>query len=75
MNPVWIIEKKRDNGELSDEEIAFFVDGFAKESIPDYQMASLAMAIFLNGMTSRETAALTREMLNSGATFTGPDGS
>ncbi|MEQ8210697.1 MAG: thymidine phosphorylase [Lacipirellulaceae bacterium] len=75
MNPVWIIEKKRDNGELSDEEIAFFVDGFAKESIPDYQMASLAMAIFLNGMTSRETAALTREMLNSGATFTWPDGS
>ena len=74
MNPVWIIEKKRDKGELSDEEIAFFVDGFAKESIPDYQMASLAMAIYLNGMTSQETAALTREMLNSGATFSWPAG-
>ncbi|QDS98677.1 thymidine phosphorylase [Adhaeretor mobilis] len=69
MNPVWIIEKKRDKGHLSQEEIAYFIAGFADETIPDYQMASLAMAIYLNGMTTEETANLTQEMLASGATF------
>jgi len=66
MNPVVTIAKKRDGHELSRAEIAEFIGGFAQERIPDYQMAALAMAIFLRGMTTAETAALTDEMLASG---------
>lgn len=66
MNPVVTIAKKRDGGELSRAEIAEFIGGFATERIPDYQMAALAMAIYLRGMTTAETAALTDEMLGSG---------
>jgi len=62
----WIIEKKRDGNELSDEEIRFLIKGFTEGSIPDYQMASFAMAVYFEGMTSRETVALTLEMMNSG---------
>ena len=68
MLPQWIIEKKRDGKELSDEEIAFFIQGFTDGAIPDYQMSALAMAICLQGMTPRETAALTLEMMLSGET-------
>src|SRR6187551_1609295 len=66
MNPVVTIAKKRDGSELSRAEIAEFIGGFAAERIPDYQMAALAMAIYLRGMTTAETAALTDEMLASG---------
>ena len=66
MNPVVTIAKKRDGHELSRAEIAEFIGGFATEKIPDYQMAALAMAIYLRGMTTAETAALTDEMLGSG---------
>ncbi len=61
-----IIEKKRDGGELSAEEIAFAVNGFTDGSIPESQMASLAMAIYFRGMTDRECADLTGEMAKSG---------
>ncbi len=67
MNPVWIIAKKRDGEELSDAEIGDFVAGYAADSIPDYQMSALAMAIYLQGMTAGETASLTEHMLASGA--------
>lgn len=73
MNPVWIIQKKRDGGELSRDEIATFIAGFARDEIPDYQMAALAMAIYLNGMTPAEIAGLTDEMLASGIVFQWPD--
>ena len=66
MLPQWIIEKKRDGGELSDEEIHFLIRGFTEGSIPDYQMAAFAMAVYFKGMTPRETASLTLEMMNSG---------
>jgi pyrimidine-nucleoside phosphorylase len=66
MLPQWIIEKKRDGGELSEQEIAFLIKGFTEGSIPDYQMAAFAMAVYFKGMTPRETAALTFEMMNSG---------
>ena len=72
MIPAEIIEAKRDGGILSDAQIEFFVQGFAQERIPDYQMSALAMAIFLNGMTTEETASLTNQMLNSGTKLAWP---
>jgi len=66
MNIIEIIEKKRDGQLLSAEEIKYFVDDYVAGKIPDYQMAALLMAIYLNGMTFEESAWLTRAMLNSG---------
>ena len=67
MRPQEIIERKRDGHSLSDEEIACFVDGVTSGAWADYQTSALLMAIFLNGLTKRETTALTRAMLESGA--------
>lgn len=61
-----IIQHKRDNKELSGEEIQFFVEEYTAGNIPDYQAAALAMTIFFNGMTPEETAALTLAMAHSG---------
>ncbi len=69
MMPQWIIEKKRDGHPLSDDEIGFFIRGYAGGAIPDYQMAALAMAITLKGLSPGETVALTRSMLASGTTL------
>ena len=69
MNPVWIIAKKRDGEALSDDEIGDFVAEYSTGSIPDYQMSALAMAIYLRGMTTDETASLTEHMLASGTRF------
>ncbi len=66
MKAVDIIIKKRDKGELTKAEIDFFVEGFTKGSITDYQAAAWAMAILLNGMTDRETTDLTMAMVHSG---------
>jgi len=66
MRFVEIIEKKRDGEELNTEEIRFFVEGFTSGDIPDYQAAAWAMAVLLNGMTSRETTDLTMAMAHSG---------
>ncbi|SHE41351.1 pyrimidine-nucleoside phosphorylase [Caloramator proteoclasticus] len=64
-----IILKKRNGEELTKEEIDFFVDGYTKGEIPDYQVSALLMAIFFNKMTKRETADLTMAMVNSGETI------
>ena len=72
MLPASLIAAKRDHRELSDEEIAFFIQNFATGSIPDYQMSAMAMAIYLNGMTPREIATLTSEMLRSGTQLAWP---
>ncbi len=64
-----MIEKKRDGGALSADEIRAFVAGYTAGTIPDYQMAALAMAIFFRGMTPDETAALTDAMMRSGDTL------
>ncbi len=72
MLPASLIAAKRDRQELSDAEIAYFIQGFAEGSIPDYQMSAMAMAIYLNGMTPREVATLTSEMLRSGTQLTWP---
>ncbi|OPZ92828.1 MAG: Pyrimidine-nucleoside phosphorylase [Firmicutes bacterium ADurb.Bin419] len=61
-----VIEKKRDGKELTVEEISFFIKNYCSGQIPDYQASALLMAIFLNGMSERETADLTEIMANSG---------
>jgi thymidine phosphorylase len=61
-----IIRTKRDGGVLSEEQIRFFVDGLADESLPAEQVSALAMAIFLNSMDAEEAATLTLAMANSG---------
>ena len=66
MRAVDIIIKKRQKKELTGEEIKFFVDGFTRGEIPDYQVSAWAMAVLLNGMTSRETTDLTLAMAHSG---------
>jgi len=66
MRAVDIIIKKRDKKELTSREIEFFVQGFTRGNIPDYQVASFAMAVLLNGMTPLETADLTLAMARSG---------
>ena len=61
-----IIRKKRDGGKLSKEEIDFFINGYVKGEIPDYQVSALMMAIFYKGMDDEETGQLTQAMLHSG---------
>jgi len=66
MNPVSIIIKKRDGEQLSREEIRYFIDGYTKGDIPDYQAAAWLMAIYLRGMSQVETTELTMAMAESG---------
>ena len=66
MKAVDIIIKKRDGLELSREEIEFFIQGYTRGEIPDYQAAAWAMAVLLRGMTRRETVDLTMSMARSG---------
>lgn len=66
MRAVDVIIRKRDKQELSKEEIEFFIQGFTRGEIPDYQAAAWAMAVLLNGMTPRETTDLTLAMAFSG---------
>jgi pyrimidine-nucleoside phosphorylase len=64
-----VIAKKRDGGELSKQEIAFFIQAYTADRIPDYQAAAWLMACFLQGMTDRETHDLTMAMVHSGQTL------
>lgn len=75
MNPTFLIAKKRDARELTDGEIADLVKGFVVGDVADYQMAAFAMAVCCRGMTTDETASLTRHMLNSGVTLDWPGSS
>ena len=58
--------QKRENKELTKQEIEYFVKGYVEGDVADYQAAALVMAIFLNGMTKQETTDLTIAMANSG---------
>ncbi len=66
MRAVDIIIKKRNGEELSQEEIEFFIQGFTRGDILDYQVSAWAMAVLLQGMTTRETADLTQAIAASG---------
>lgn len=72
MQPASLIAVKRDGLELSDPQIESFISGVASGRIPDYQAAAMLMAIFLQGMSPRETAALTQAMLCSGTRLKWP---
>ena len=61
-----LIRRKRDGGELAEDEIAFLVGGITDGSVSDAQVGALAMAIVLRGMSSAERVALTGEMTRSG---------
>jgi len=66
LNPVMLIEKKRDGHELDAAELEPFIRGIAEGSVEDYQAAAFLMATYFQGMTPAETVALTRAMLESG---------
>ncbi|MCB1063202.1 MAG: thymidine phosphorylase [Verrucomicrobiae bacterium] len=67
-----LIEKKREGGILTDDEIRAAIAAFTSGDLPDYQMSALAMAIYFRGMSPEETASLTRAMLESGEVFRYP---
>lgn len=69
MRTVDLIEKKRDGGELSTEEITYLINGYVSGAIQDYQIAALAMAIYYQGMSIREIHDLTTEMVISGEQY------
>jgi len=66
MRAVDIITKKRDGEELNREEIDFFIQGYSRGDIPDYQASAFAMAVFFRGMTPQETTDLTLAIVSSG---------
>ncbi len=68
MRAVDIIAKKRDGLALSADEIEFFIQGYTRGTIPDYQAAAWAMAVLWRGMTPQETTDLTMAMVRSGET-------
>lgn len=66
MRIVDIIEKKRDNIELSKEEIDFFLNGVQNKDVPDYQLSAFLMAVYFNGMSNKELVEFTLKMRDSG---------
>ena len=69
MNIIQIIDKKSKGKVLTRKEIEYFINGYVSESISDYQMSSLLMAICINGMSDREISDMTEAMLKSGDTI------
>ena len=69
IRPAELIQRKRDGGELSDEELVELVLGYARGEIPDYQLAAFCMAVYFRGLNGRETYALTDAMVQSGETI------
>lgn len=66
MVPQWLIERKRDGEALTPEELRALVAAYADDTLPDYQMAAFAMAVFFQGMTFEEVTVLTDAMMRSG---------
>ena len=68
IRPAELIERKRDGGQLSAEEWNELMLGYARDDVPDYQLAALAMAVFFRGLTPEETYDLTNAMIATGDT-------
>jgi pyrimidine-nucleoside phosphorylase len=68
IRPAELIQRKRDGGELADKEIADLVLAYARDEVPDYQMAAFCMAVYFRGLTAAETYALTDAFIESGET-------
>jgi pyrimidine-nucleoside phosphorylase len=68
IRPAELVERKRDGGELSADELNELMLGYSRDEVPDYQMAALCMAIFFRGLNSAETYALTQAMIATGET-------
>ncbi len=69
IRPAELIQRKRDGGELEPDELAELVLGYARDEVPDYQMAAFCMAVFFRGLSPAETFALTDAMVRSGDTL------
>jgi pyrimidine-nucleoside phosphorylase len=69
IRPVELIERKRDGGELTAAELDELMLGYARDEIPDYQLAAFCMAVFFRGLTSTETHALTEALIKTGETI------
>ena len=69
IRPADLIERKRNGEELSADELADLVLAYARDEVPDYQMAALCMAVYFKGLTASETFALTDAMIRSGETL------
>ena len=69
MRAVDIIQKKRDGLELTSQEIRWLIEGYVDGTVPDYQMAAFAMAVYFKGMTTREISDLTMTMVGTGEQF------
>jgi pyrimidine-nucleoside phosphorylase len=68
IRPAELIERKRDGGELTADELNALMLAYARDEVPDYQLAALCMAIFFRGLSSAETYALTEAMIATGDT-------
>ena len=69
IHPAELIQRKRDGGELSAEELRELVLGYASGDVPDYQMSAFCMAVMFRGLTSAETLAMTEAFVGSGETI------
>jgi pyrimidine-nucleoside phosphorylase len=68
IRPAELIQRKRDGGELAPDELAELILAYARDEVPDYQMAAFCMAVYFQGLSAAETHALTDAMVRSGAT-------
>jgi pyrimidine-nucleoside phosphorylase len=69
MRPAELIEQKRNGGEHDPAELANLVLSYARDEVPDYQLAAWCMAVYFNGLSAAETHALTDAMVRSGETL------
>ena len=69
MRPAELIERKRNGGEHAPDELAELILAYARDEVPDYQMAAWCMAVYFRGLTDAETFALTDAMIRSGETL------
>jgi pyrimidine-nucleoside phosphorylase len=69
IHPAELIQRKRDGGALSAEELRELVIGYARGDVPDYQMAAFCMAVMFRGLTNAETLAMTEAFVGSGETI------